>query len=48
MGISILLLLLDKLVPGIDLDLSIELSVSGLFFWEEGTFFWMFVIALFC
>ena len=33
-GFSILVFLLDKLVLGVDLDLSIELSVSGLFFWR--------------
>ena len=36
---SIMVILLDKLFLWVYLDLSIESSVSGLFFWEVGTFF---------
>ena len=38
-GFYILVFLLDELVIEVDLDLFIELSVSGLFFWEVGTVF---------
>ena len=37
MRFYILVILLDKLVLGVELDLFIELSVSGLLFLEVGT-----------